>query len=85
MVASEASAALLGVESVLLCQCGFLVADSRSFGAVVLQQLFEPLVLESLLSGDPLVGVVDKYLPEEVKELPIEIVVRLYGILRQGC
>jgi hypothetical protein len=46
-----------------------------------LEQLLEPLVLESLLGGDSFIWIIDEYLPEKVEELPVEIIVRLNGVL----
>ena len=47
--------------------------NTASFSAIIFDQLAEPRVLQRLSSSDALLGVVDKYLPEQVEEELVEL------------
>jgi hypothetical protein len=49
-----------------------LLADAESLSAIVNQRLLEPRVLQSLFGSNTVLGVVDKYPLEKVKEQAME-------------
>lgn len=68
-----------------LCQSrGSLPPEPSRLGAVVLEALLEPFVLEGVLGGDALVGVVDEDLAEEGEELLVEVGGRGDDVLLEG-
>ena len=52
--------------------CRSLFPDSDCLSAIVDQALFEPRMLQRLLSRDALLGIVDENLPEQIEELFVE-------------
>lgn len=62
-----------------------LLSDLECLGAVVLDPLGEPGVVESLLGCNPLRWIIHEDPLEEVEELQIELVVRRDGVLNGGC
>jgi hypothetical protein len=53
-----------------------------SFGAVVHKRLLEPRMLQGLFGSYTLLGIVNKYLPQEIEELAVEVGVTWNGFLR---
>jgi hypothetical protein len=49
-----------------------LVSNSQRFGPVVDHRLLEPRMLESLLCGYPLLGIVDENLSQQIQQLLVE-------------
>ena len=61
-----------------------LVSYSQRFCSVVDQSLFEPLVLQSLLSRDSAFWIIYEDLAQEVEELSVEGVLGRYEFLYHG-
>lgn len=59
-------------------------ADSVGFSPIVDERFLEPRMLQGLLGRDPLLGVVDKDLLEEVQEETIELGVGRDELLQRG-
>lgn len=58
-----------------------LEANLLCFGTVVFEMLPEPIVLQCLVCSDALLRIVDEYLLEQIKKLPIELSVWWDGLL----